>query len=198
MDRCRGATRPRFVEPSSQKRHGIRARRLLSQSGLAGQSFDRLAPPLSFGIRLPAHPDATARRWRQAWGPSRAVAPAAWRPNQQRDHTCDVAARMVEVSDEALSHRIGTANEDDRNRCGCGYHRATCQNIPDDDGQLPTNEIGCQSRQPIRLIVAPAIVDGNVLALDKSGVLQTLLERGRKMFRTRSRCAAEKANHWHR
>ena len=46
MDRCRGATRPRFVEPSSQKRHGIRARRLLSQSGLAGQSFDRLAPPL--------------------------------------------------------------------------------------------------------------------------------------------------------
>jgi hypothetical protein len=30
------------------------------------------------------------------------------------------------------------------------------------------------------------------------GVLQTLLERGRKMFRTRSRCAAEKSNHWHR
>src|SRR6516225_7034990 len=79
MDRCRGAIRLRFVGPSSQKRHGIRARRLLSQSGLAGQWFDRLAPPLSFGIRLPAHPGATARRWRQAWGPSRAAAPAAWR-----------------------------------------------------------------------------------------------------------------------
>jgi hypothetical protein len=25
-----------------------------------------------------------------------------------------------------------------------------------------------------------------------------LLERGHKMFRTRSRCAAEKPNHWHR
>src|SRR5262249_55186753 len=73
-----------------------------------------------------------------------------------------------------------------------------CQNIPDDDGRLPTNEIGCQPRQPIRLIVAPAIVDDNVLARDKSGVLQTLLERGRKMFRTCSRCAAEKSNHWHR
>src|SRR5215469_6330944 len=58
-----------------------------------------------------------------------------------------------------LSHRIATANEDDRNRCGCGHHRATCQNIPDDDGRLPTNEIGCQLRQPIRLIVAPTIVD---------------------------------------
>jgi hypothetical protein len=105
---------------------------------------------------------------------------------------------MVEASDEALSHRIATANEDDWNRCGCGHRRASCQNIPDDDGRLPTNEIGCQPRQPIRLIVAPAIVDGNVLACDKSGVLQTLLERGHKMFRTRSRCAAEKPNHWHR
>src|SRR5215471_10528161 len=110
-----------------------------------------------------------------------------------KDYPCDVAARMVEAGDEALSHRIATANEDDRNRCGCGHHRASCQNIPDDDGWPPTNEIGCQHRQPIRLIVAPTIVDGNVLAR-KSGVLQALLERGRKMFRTRSRCAAEKPN----
>ena len=92
-----------------------------------------------------------------------------------KDHTCDVAAGMVEVSDDALSHRIATGNEHDWNRCGCGHHRANCQNISDDDGWLPKNEIGRQPRQPIRLIVAPAVVDGNVLALDKSGVLQTLL-----------------------
>jgi hypothetical protein len=74
---------------------------------------------------------------------------------------------MVETGDEAGSNRIATANEDDRNRCGCGHHRAHCQNIPDDDGRLPTDEIGRQPRQPIRLIVAPTIVDGNVLARDE-------------------------------
>src|SRR5215471_17437853 len=99
-----------------------------------------------------------------------------------KDYPCDVAARMVEAGDEALSHRTATANEHDWNRCGCGHHRANCQNISDDDGWPPTNEVDRQPRQPIRLIVAPAIVDGNVFARNKSGVLQTLLERGRKMF----------------
>jgi len=52
---------------------------------------------------------------------------------------------MVEAGDEAGSNWIGTTDEDDRNRCGCGHDRARCKNIPDDHGRLPTNEIG---RQP--------------------------------------------------
>jgi hypothetical protein len=114
-----------------------------------------------------------------------------------KDRACDVAARMVEAGDEAIPNWIATANEDDRNRCGCGHDRARCNNIPDDHGRLPTNEIGRQPRQTIRLIVAPAIVDGNVLALDKSGLLQALLERDYKMFRARSRCTAEESDHGH-
>ena len=54
------------------------------QSGLAGQSFDQPSPPPPYGGRLPARPDETARRWRLTWEPSRAAAPAAWRPNQKR------------------------------------------------------------------------------------------------------------------
>ena len=66
-----------------------------------------------------------------------------------KDRACDVAAWMVEAGDEAGSNRIATADEDDRNRCGCSHDRARCLNIPDDDGRLPANEIGHQPRQPI-------------------------------------------------
>jgi hypothetical protein len=31
-------------------------------------------------LRLPARPDETAWQWRPTWEPSRATAPAAWRP----------------------------------------------------------------------------------------------------------------------
>jgi hypothetical protein len=104
---------------------------------------------------------------------------------------------MVQTGDEAGSNWISTADEDDRNRCGCCHDRAHCQNIPDDDSWLPTNEISRQPRQPIRLIIAPAVVDGNGSATDKPGLLQTLLERGHKMFRTRMRRTAEERNHRH-
>ena len=53
------------------------------QSGLAGQSFDQPSPPPPYRGRLPARPDETSRRWRLTGEPSRATAPAAWRPNQK-------------------------------------------------------------------------------------------------------------------
>src|SRR5512143_1487728 len=102
---------------------------------------------------------------------------------------------MVDAGDEADSNWIAAAHEDSWNRCGCGHDGARCKNIPDDDGRLPTYEIGRQPRQPLGLIVAPAIVDGNVLALDESALLQTLLERGHKMCRTRGRRTAEEPDH---
>src|SRR5262249_59678199 len=70
------------------------------------------------------------------------------------------------------------------------------KNISDDDGRLAAHEIGRQPWKPIGLIVSPAKVDGNVLALDESGLLQALSQRGDKLLRAGSRCAAEKAEHW--
>ena len=46
-------------------------------------------------------------------------------------------------------------------------------------------------------LLLPRIVDHNVLTLDKSGLLQTLLKRGHKMFRTRSQLTAEEPDHRH-
>ena len=56
-----------------------------------------------------------------------------------KDYACDVAARMVEIGDEAGSNWIATANKDDWYRCGCSHHRARCQNIPGYDGRPPMN-----------------------------------------------------------
>ena len=49
------------------------------------------------------------------------------------------------------------------------------------------HEIGRQPWKPIGLIVSPAKVDGNVLALDESGLLQPLSKRGDKLRRAGSR-----------
>jgi hypothetical protein len=60
------------------------------------------------------------------------------------------------------------------------------------------HEIGRQPWKPIGLIVSPAKVDGNVLALDESGLLQPLSKRGDKLRRAGSRCTAEEPDHRHR
>jgi hypothetical protein len=67
----------------------------------------------------------------------------------------------------------------------------------DDGGRLAADEIGRQPWKPIQLIVSPAKVDGNVLAFDESGLLQPLSERGDKLRRAGSGCAAEKTDHRH-
>jgi hypothetical protein len=79
------------------------------------------------------------------------------------DDACDVAARPVEAGDEAGTDRIAAAHEDDRDLRGCSHARLHCKNIPDDDGRPATNEIDRQAGQSIEFIVAPAIIDGNVL-----------------------------------
>ena len=44
----------------------------------------------------------------------------------------------------------------------------------DDHGDLPANQFGRQRRQPIELILGPAVFDRHVLALDIAGLLQAL------------------------
>jgi hypothetical protein len=69
--------------------------------------------------------------------------------------------------------------------------RAACY----DRGHLPADKIARQSQQPIWLISRPAILDGDVPALDKSGVVEALPERIDEIFEAGSRCAPEKSHH---
>src|SRR4029077_11684261 len=60
------------------------------------------------------------------------------------------------------------------------------------------DKTGRQSQQPIWLIFRPAILDGDVPALDESGVVETLSERSDEIFEAGGRCAPEKSHHRHR
>src|SRR5262245_16491506 len=60
------------------------------------------------------------------------------------------------------------------------------------------DQIGRQSRQAIWVIVCPAILDGHVLALNKSGFVQALPERVNKVRRTGCRRISEEADYRYR
>jgi hypothetical protein len=67
--------------------------------------------------------------------------------SNDKDDARDVAARSVEACDQASSDRIGSYDEYDRRRRGCGFsclRRSTAR--PNDHGHLPADEIGRQSR----------------------------------------------------
>src|SRR5262249_57276619 len=59
------------------------------------------------------------------------------------------------------------------------------------------DEFRREARQPIKLIVSPTIFDRQVLALDKSFFLQTLLECRHEMHKPCRRRVAKKADHRH-
>ena len=116
----------------------------------------------------------------------------------KKTHARDVAARPVEAGDEAVPDRVAPGREDDRHRRGCGLGRERRNGVPDDHGHRPANQIGHQSRQPIKLIFRRAIFDRDVLALDEACFLQALAERGHEVRRVGERRAAEKSDHRHR
>ena len=119
--------------------------------------------------------------------------------SNDKDDARDVAARSVEACDQASSDRIGSHDEYDRRRRGCGFdcvRHPTAR--PNYRGHLPADEISRQSRQPIWLIVRPVILDGDVLAFDESSVVETLPERIKDVFEPGSRRGPEKSDHRHR
>src|SRR5262249_42895429 len=65
-------------------------------------------------------------------------------------------------------------------------------------GGVAADEVGRQPWKPIGLVVSPAKVDGNVLSLDDSGLLQPLPKRCDKWRGASSRRATEEPDHRHR
>jgi hypothetical protein len=110
----------------------------------------------------------------------------------------DIATRPAEAGDEAALHRIIGRHEDDRYGCGGGLRRFCRKAVADDHGHLTMHQIGGEARQPIQVIVGPAILDRRVLAVDEPCLLQALVERGDQMHERPGRRAAEESDRGNR
>ena len=114
---------------------------------------------------------------------------------------CQVAARPGEAGDKTKPDRVVANGEDDGDRRGCrlGRERHRGAFDRDDHGDLSANQFGRQRRQPIELIVGPAVFDRHVLALDIAALLQGLAKYAQivRVRRVR-RCGAEEPDHRHR
>ena len=114
------------------------------------------------------------------------------------DHASGIASWPVETGDQPGSDRIETHSEDDRNRGGCRFYTQCCNSVRNDHGRPSADEFCRHPWNPIILIVSPAILDSDVLALDESGLVQALSERTDKRLGAGRRRGAEETDHRHR
>ena len=100
---------------------------------------------------------------------------------------CQVAARPGEAGDKTKLDRVFGDDEDDGDRRGCrlGRQRRSGTSGRDDHGDLPANQFGRQRRQPIDLVLGPAVFDRHVLALDIAGVFEALAKCAQTLGRIR-------------
>ena len=64
-----------------------------------------------------------------------------------KDDTRDIVARPVDACDQTNADRVGSDDEYDRGRRGCGFACLSSRNAgPYDRGDLPAQEIVGQSR----------------------------------------------------
>jgi hypothetical protein len=74
---------------------------------------------------------------------------------------------------------------------------ASCHR-PRHHGDLPANQIGRQRRQPVKLIVGPAIFDRYGLALDIAGIFEAPAKSAQTVREPVGRLAVEESDHRHR
>ena len=111
-----------------------------------------------------------------------------------------IAARSVEACDEA---ELDPVTRPTLKTTGIRFVAALAARVAavagcDDHGYPPTNQIGCQRRQPIGMALRPIKLNRWALALDMIGFVQSLPERCRKTGVRVRRSAARESNHWDR
>src|SRR5262249_13158818 len=67
-----------------------------------------------------------------------------------------------------------------------------------DEGDLAANEVGCQFRQAIDVVMRPPEFDGHVLALDVAALAQSLAESSHSICERLWGAELEHSNHRHR
>src|SRR5262249_27646017 len=109
----------------------------------------------------------------------------------------EVAARPREAGDKTKPDRVFADYEDDGDRRGCRLGRESGRGTSGrDHGDPSLHQLRRQRRQPIDLIVGPAVFDGYVLALDEARVFQALAEYTHAVSVARRR--VEEPDHRHR
>ena len=90
-----------------------------------------------------------------------------------------------------------TGGEDDRDRRSGRFGDRRRKSVGHDHGDLAADELRRHRRKPIIPILGKAILDSDVLPLDKSGLVQALPECANQVLGAGRRRGAEKADHWH-
>src|SRR6516165_11580697 len=86
----------------------------------------------------------------------------------------------------------------DRDRRSGRFGGRRRKSVGHDHGDLAADELRRHRRKPIIPILGKAILDSDVLPLDKSGLVQALPECANQVLGAGRRRGAEKADHWHR
>src|SRR5262249_19617155 len=110
-----------------------------------------------------------------------------------------VAAGWFEVVNGPSGGGAPADFEDDRNCRGrrLGHKGRWCVGRSGDHGNPASNQFGCQFRQPVELILGPAIFDRDVPALSKPRFAQTLSERTHQVRGILRGRTLEKRHHRH-
>src|SRR5262249_19241801 len=111
---------------------------------------------------------------------------------------CQVAARPREARDQAQPDRVLGDDKDDGNCRGGGLGGKRGGRAHGGDRDRPvTNQLVCQLRQSIELILGPAVFDRHVLALDVAYILQALAKCAQTVRHPGRRSVVKKPDHWH-
>src|SRR5262249_44602429 len=103
-----------------------------------------------------------------------------------------------ETGDETKLHRIVTDIEYDRNRRRCRLGLQCRMRAPSSNHRDPAaNQFAGEHRQPIGLVLGPAIFDSNVLAFDEASVLKALAKCAQCLCEWLSGLGIEKSDHRH-
>src|SRR5262245_28552818 len=116
---------------------------------------------------------------------------------KQRTDASEIAPRSIEAGNETDRNGVRAGDEYDGYRCGCCLGRESRPFSADgnNDSHLPLHERSRKRRQPVVLTIGPAVVDYDVLTLDKASFVQSLANDGDKMGISCGGTAAEESNH---
>src|SRR3984957_14226704 len=92
---------------------------------------------------------------------------------------CDITSWPIETRDKAKTNGVTAHLENDRNCRRCLFSHLSGKRAAGDSNHryMTAHQVGFKGRQSAFIILRPTIFDHDILALDKTGLLQTLPER---------------------
>src|SRR5262249_27522309 len=97
--------------------------------------------------------------------------------------------------DQALLDGIAAGREDDRNRRGSCLGKVRALGVRDDHRYAASNDVGNNGLEPGVVVLGGIELDGDVLALDKAGLRETLAERLHHVLDRLERGTSDEGDH---